>query len=216
MRRISDIDDQNEGTLSGFGLVPDVSELPALPRFKIRTSEQRMALNRLKLARYDRYEKRDFLDLVLGYLALIEELRHSKAHTWHPRAKNLRRAAARISRFNKYLRTTFILSGLLGPSLSVSMGLRQIADDFDRQASAKHLTRRKVTTEVRCILELVEYVQVKTENEHWKELVTLLQAATGDQGYNSHRLQALCSFHRPKKKRASRLLSGHWMKRGSG
>jgi hypothetical protein len=216
MKRISDIDDQSGGTHSDFGLVPDVADLPVLPRFEIRTSDQRKALSRLKIERDGRNAKKDFLDLVLAFLALIEQASRPKAIMEHPRTRNLRRMAARIRRFNEYLRRSFIRAGRLGPPLNVSSELGQLADDFDRQASGKRLPRRKTTTEDFWILELVEFVQDRTGEGHWKELVTLLQAATGDQGYNSHRLQSLCSFHRRKKIGASRLLSAYRMKRASG
>jgi hypothetical protein len=202
----------------------------SLPPFQLKTQEERAALRRLKLSWGDRPVRKAFKVLVLAHLALIKELVSRKRSTNFIRpatsdaVRKLRRRAERVRRLAEDLKKPLALAPprlvpIFPPFPDCEM--RLYADGLDGYADllqisggygvapqsgvvspGKRPPRRKTAPETEQILKLVEFVRQQTGREHWGELAILVRRATGDLGYNKHRLQSLCSWHWQKRKTA--------------
>jgi hypothetical protein len=205
------------------------------PRLQLETHAERAALRRLKPAWGDRTEQKEFSEFVLARLAMIADARIMKGKTDPTETttsevtKRLRRRAERTRRMASVLEKPVDIGFRLRPIFPPPpiRELRLHADSLDHYAkylqtsgsslvappsgvslARKRPPRREKTRESEQTMKLVEFVRQHTGEEHWDELVILLRRATGDSGYNNHRLQSLCSFHRRRRKTARRSLLG--------
>jgi hypothetical protein len=204
----------------------------ALPRLQLETHAERAALRRLKPAWGDRTEQKEFRELVLARLAMIADARIMKGKrdlakpTKSEVTKQLRRRAESVRRWASILEKPVHTFGLLPISLAPPIrDLWLCADRMDYcadylQTSGNSLVappsgvaraskcppRRQKMAETEQTMKLVEFVRQRTGEEHWGELVILLQRATNDLGYTKHRLQSLCNFHWQRRKAARRSL----------
>jgi hypothetical protein len=196
-----------------------------LRMLKLTNSEALAALGRV-LANWGKVnETRRFREVILGCLALIADSRTNKYKravligSSTEQAKKKRRLADRLRRLADDLvepRDPLQLSKR-GPIALISE-MRSHADILSNDANGRSRFRiaspsgvvsenrrplaRKAARETGEIRKLVEFVQHQTGRKHWSELAILLRLATGDAGYNKHRLQSLCSFYSRKEKAA--------------
>ena len=166
--------------------------------------------------------QKEFRARVLEYLARIKKSRSIKDKRDSVRpataalVKKLRRRAKRVRRLADDLgkplggqvfplfpaREMQLYADRLDDSAARLLRGGAYAPSLDVSVKSKRPPRRKRAPETEQIVELVEFVQKRTGQKHWRELTTLLQCATGDSGYSNHRLQALCHSYWKKRKAA--------------
>jgi len=189
--------------------------------FQLQTEEERGCLSKLKLQWGNGSAQQEFDELVLAHLAVIADTKNAKGKNdpttrkKSESARRLRRRARRVRQLIGHLQKPFVPEVLFLPPAPIpemllyaesldlcADHLRPFGDSFlvDRPPGVsgpnKRQRRRKTTPETEHILKLVELVKRHTGQGHYNELLVLLKSATGDQGYNKHRLQSLCSLYR--------------------